>query len=205
MCQGRFRDAEELARDLDALTPAGESEFRGDLARLRHLSRRFTFDFDAASRYLDEAMACYRAADSVLGLANACTNRAELLALTSPAEAITEAGRAIEVQREIGAHHELGKAYTALAVAHLRRGELDQAEAALRSAFSSLDRAGYRSGRARAEFYLAALHARRGQIDEALSSLRMGRRRNWKTPTSTRRSSCARPACSASWASPAAR
>ena len=85
------------------------------MARLRHLTRRFAFDFDAASRYLDDATACYRAADSVLGLANACTNRAELLALTDPAEAITEAGRAIEVQREIGAHHELGKAYTALA------------------------------------------------------------------------------------------
>jgi aminoglycoside phosphotransferase (APT) family kinase protein/tetratricopeptide (TPR) repeat protein len=172
MCQGRFRDAEKLARDLDALTPVGESEFRGDLARLRHLSRRFTFDFDGASRYLDDAVACYQAADSVLGLANACTNRAELLALTSPAEAIPEAGRAIEVQSEIGAHHELGKAYTALAVAHLRRGELDQAEAALQSAFSSLDRAGYRSGRARAEFYLASLHARRGQPAEALSSFR---------------------------------
>ena len=148
------------------------SEFRGDIARLRHLTHRFAFDFDAASRYLDDATACYRAADSVLGLANASTNRAELLALTNPAEAITEAGHAIEAQREIGAHHELGKAYTALAVAHLRRGELDQAEAALRSAFSSLDRAGYRSGRARAEFYLAAVHARRGRIDEALSSLR---------------------------------
>ena len=173
MCQGRFREAERLAQDLDALTSVGESEFRGDLARLRHLSRRFTFDFDGASRYLDEAVACYRAADSVLGLANACTNRAELLALTSPGEAISEAGQAIEVQSEIGAHHELGKAYTALAVAHLRLGELDQAEAALRSAFSSLDRAGYRSGRARAEFYLAALHARRGQTAEALSSFRM--------------------------------
>jgi hypothetical protein len=63
----------------------------------------------------------------VLGLANVSTNRAELLALTNPAEAIIEAGRAIEVQREIGAHHELGKAYSALAAAHLRRGELDRA------------------------------------------------------------------------------
>jgi hypothetical protein len=34
----------------------------------------------------------------------------ELLAFTSPAEAITKADRAIETQREIGAHHELGKA-----------------------------------------------------------------------------------------------
>jgi aminoglycoside phosphotransferase (APT) family kinase protein/tetratricopeptide (TPR) repeat protein len=172
MCQGRFRDAEELARQLEALAPADEKEFRGDVARLRHLTHRFAFDFDAARTYLNDAAACYRAADSVLGLANACTNRAELLALTSPAEAIAEASRAVDMQREIGAHHELGKAYTALGVAHLRRGELDQAQAALRSAFSSLDRAGYRSGRARAEFYQAALHMRRGRADEALSSLR---------------------------------
>jgi aminoglycoside phosphotransferase (APT) family kinase protein/tetratricopeptide (TPR) repeat protein len=172
MCQGRFRDAERLARQLEALTPADENEFRGDVARLRHLTHRFAFDFDTAAHYLDDATGYYKAADSVLGLANACTNRAELLALTDPAEAITEAGRAVEVQREIGAHHELGKAYTALGVAHMRRGELEQAEAALRSAFSSLDRAGYRSGRARAEFYQAALHMRRGRVDEGLSSLR---------------------------------
>ena len=172
MCQGRFRDAEALAAELETLTPADESEFRGDVARLRHLTRRFAFDFDTARRYLEDATACYRAADCVPGLANAGTNRAELLALTSPAEGIIEAGRAIEVQREIGAHHELGKAYSALAVAHLRRGELDRAETALRSAFSSLDRAGYRSGRARAEFYLAVVRARRGRIDEAVCSLR---------------------------------
>jgi tetratricopeptide (TPR) repeat protein len=172
MCQGRFRDAEELARELETLAPPEENEFRGDVARLRHLTHRFAFDFDTAGRYLDEATACYQAAGSVLGLANVCTNRAELLALTSPAEAITEADRAVELQGEIGAHHELSKAYTALGIAHLRRGELDQAEAALRSAFSSLERAGYRSGRARAEFYQAALHMRRERIDEALCSLR---------------------------------
>jgi aminoglycoside phosphotransferase (APT) family kinase protein/tetratricopeptide (TPR) repeat protein len=172
MCQGRFRDAEDLATKLEALTPADQAEFRGDIARLRHLTRRFALDFGAARRYLDDATACYRAGGSVLGLANASTNRAELLAFTDPAEAIAEADRAIEVQQEIGAHHELGKAYSALAVAHLRRGELDRAETALRSAFSSLERAGYRSGRARAEFYFAVVHARRGRIDEALSSLR---------------------------------
>jgi aminoglycoside phosphotransferase (APT) family kinase protein/tetratricopeptide (TPR) repeat protein len=172
MCQGRFRDAEALAAELEKLTPADATEFRGDVARLRHLTRRFGFDLGGARRYLDDATACYRAADSVPGLANARTNRAELLALTRPAEAITEALRAIEEQREIGAHHEIGKAHTALAVAHLRLGEPDQAEAALRSAFCELDRAGYRSGRARAEFYLAVAQARRGRIDEAIASLR---------------------------------
>jgi tetratricopeptide (TPR) repeat protein len=172
MCQGRFRDAEDLATELETLTPQQDSEFRGDIARLRHLTRRFAFDFASAFRYLDDATACYRAADSALGLANTHTNRAELLALTDPAAAITEAARAIEVQREIGAHHELGKAYTALAIAHMSRGELDQADAAFRSACSSLERARYRSGRARAEFYHAVAHARRGRTDEAHSSLR---------------------------------
>src|SRR6266536_146222 len=173
MCQGRFRAAEALAAELETLTPAAEAEFRGDVARLRHLTRRFALDVGAAGRYLDdEATACYRAAGSVLGLANIQTNHAEFVALTSAADAVTEAGRAIEAQREIGAHHELGKAYSALAVAHLRQGELDQAEAALHSAFASLDRAGYRSGRARAEFYLAVVHARRGRIDAAVSSQR---------------------------------
>jgi tetratricopeptide (TPR) repeat protein len=172
MCQGRFRDAEDLTAELEALTPAGEHEFRGDIARLRHLTHRFAFDFAAAFRYLGDATASYRAAGSALGLANAHTNRAELLALTDPAAAITEAARAIEVQREIGAHHELGKAYTALAIAHMTRGELDQADAAFRSACSALERARYRSGRARAEFYQAIAHARRGRTDEARSSLR---------------------------------
>jgi aminoglycoside phosphotransferase (APT) family kinase protein len=172
MCQGSFRESEDFAAQLDSLVPADEHELRGDIARLRHLTRRFAFDLEAAGRYLDEATAFYQAADSALGLANVCTNRAELLALTNPAEAIAEAGRAIEVQREIGAHHELGKAYSAVAVAYLRSGELDRAETALRSAFSSLDQAGYRSGRARAEFYMGAVRARQGRVDEALHSLR---------------------------------
>src|SRR5262249_21179917 len=37
---------------------------------------------------------------------------------------------------------------------------------------AALERAGYRSGRARAEFYRAILHARRGRLDEAVSALR---------------------------------
>ncbi|HEV2371684.1 MAG TPA: phosphotransferase [Streptosporangiaceae bacterium] len=171
MCQGRFRDSEELAAELEALTPAGETEFRGDIARLRHLTARFALDFGSAQHHLDTAETCYRRARSVLGLANAQTNRAELLAITTPNTGLSEAARAIEVQQEIGAYHELGKAYTALAIAHTKRGELDQADAALQSAFSALDQAGYRSGQARAHFYLAIVQVRRGQIDEAITSL----------------------------------
>ncbi|WP_231861525.1 MULTISPECIES: aminoglycoside phosphotransferase family protein [Frankia] len=172
MAQGRFRDCETLAAELDESCPAEDAEFCGDVARLRHLAHRFAFDFDAAARFLDEAAARYAEAGSVLGAANIQTNRAELLAFTRPAEAIIEAGQAIEIQREIGAHHELGKAYTALAVGQLRCGQLDEAENSLRAACDALDGVGYRSGRARAEFYRAAVHARRGRLDEAVTALR---------------------------------
>ncbi|WP_396230961.1 tetratricopeptide repeat protein, partial [Frankia sp. EI5c] len=159
MAQGRFQDAETLAAELSASTPLDDAEFLGDIARLRHLAHRFALDVETAARHLDDAAAHYAAADSVLGLANLQTNRAELLAHTHPADAIAEAGRAVEVHRDIGARHELGKAYTALAVGHLRLGHLDEADAGLRSARQALDEAGYRSGRARAEFYQAIVHA----------------------------------------------
>ncbi|SBW22211.1 aminoglycoside phosphotransferase [Candidatus Protofrankia californiensis] len=172
MCQGRFTDAEILAAQLDAAQAgADDREFRADVARLRHLAGRFAFDLDASRRYLDEAEAHYTAADSVLGLANIQTNRAELLAMTDPTQAIIEAGRALEIQAEIGAHHELGKAYTALAVGQLRTGRLAEAGNSLQSAFTALDRAGYRSGRARAELYQGLLLARLGRLDEAVPSL----------------------------------
>ncbi|WP_347402903.1 aminoglycoside phosphotransferase family protein [Protofrankia symbiont of Coriaria ruscifolia] len=172
MCQGRFTDAEILAAQLDAAQAgADDREFRADVARLRHLAGRFAFDLDASRRYLDEAEAHYTAADSVLGLANIQTNRAELLAMTDPTQAIIEAGRALEIQAEIGAHHELGKAYTALAVGQLRTGRLAEADNSLQSAFTALDRAGYRSGRARAELYQGLLLARLGRLDEAVPSL----------------------------------
>ncbi|CUU60383.1 AAA ATPase domain-containing protein [Parafrankia irregularis] len=172
MAQGRFRDAEALAAELSTSAPAQDAEFLGDIARLRCLAHRFAFDFDTAARYLDEATTHYTAAGSVLGLANIQTNRAELLAHTDPPAAVIEAGRAIEVQREIGARHEIGKAYTALAIAQLHSGNLDAAETALHSACEALEAANYRSGRARAEFYRAIIQIRRGRLDEAHASLR---------------------------------
>ncbi len=172
MAQGRFRDAEILAADLDALTPTDDTEFRGHIARLRHLAARFAFDLEAARRHLDEAAAFYQASGSALGLADLDTNRAELLCLTDAHQAIDAAARAIAVHRDIGARHEIGKAYTALAVARLRLGDLDAADAALHTARDVLDQAGYRSGRARAELYTGLLHARRGRMDEAVTALR---------------------------------
>jgi tetratricopeptide (TPR) repeat protein len=170
MCQGRFRLAEQMAVTLEADSPPDWVEFGGDVARLRYLGFRFALDYDTARIHLDEAERRYVAAGSYIGRANIQTNRAELLSLTDPAAALSPARQAIETQSEIGAGHEVGKAYTALAVAQLRLGHLDDADGSLRSACDELERAGYRSGRARAELFRAVLAARRGDLPAAHAS-----------------------------------
>ncbi|MGW4327285.1 phosphotransferase [Nocardia sp. NPDC004573] len=172
MCQGRFGRALAMCEELVAMADGADREFLGDVARLRHLAYRLAFDTERAARYLDEADTHYRAAGSVVGQANIATNVAELLALTDPARAIPAAGTAIVRQRELGALHELGKAYTALGSARLSLGELDAAERALTEACEILEQAGYRSGRARAELFRAGVFARRGQREAAVRSAR---------------------------------
>ncbi|WP_067800764.1 AAA family ATPase [Nocardia beijingensis] len=172
MCQGRFDQALTMCDELVAMADHDDREFLGDVARLRHLAYRLAFDTERAARYLTEADTHYRAAGSVVGQANIATNLAELLALTDPARAIEAAGAAILRQRELGALHELGKAYTALGLARLSLGELDAAEHALAEACEILEQAGYRSGRARAELFRAGVFARRGQRDDAVRSAR---------------------------------
>ncbi|MGV9817942.1 phosphotransferase [Nocardia xishanensis] len=172
MCQGRFGQALALCDELVAMADGDDHAFLGDVARLRHLAYRLAFDTERAARYLTEADTHYRAAGSVVGQANIATNLAELQALTEPVAAIEAAGTAITRQRELGAMHELGKAYTALGLARLSLGELDAAEHALAEACEILDRVGYRSGRARAELFRAGVFARRGQRDDAVRSVR---------------------------------
>ena len=122
--------------------------------------------------YLERARASYLAAGSTVGLADIQTNTAELLSLIDPAAAVEAAHDAISRQRDIGADHELGKAYSALGLAHIALGELDAADHALIEAVAAFERAAYRSGRARAELYRAVWLVRRGRLDEALTAIR---------------------------------
>ncbi|MFF2557411.1 phosphotransferase [Nocardia sp. NPDC058058] len=172
MCQGRFAQALELCDRLVELADSDDHEFLGDTARLRYLTYRMSFDTDAAARYLNEADGHYRSAGSVVGQANIATNRAELLALVEPSQAIAAAAAAIAIQRELGALHELGKAHTALGIAQLALGDLDAAERAFADACETLERAGYRSGRARAELFRAGVHAQRGRREDAAAGAR---------------------------------
>jgi hypothetical protein len=172
MAQGRFGAAVDLANEVRQVCPDERQELLGDLSRLLCLAYRFAFDFQGAAKHLEVAASHYQAAGTVIGLANIATNQTELLAWTDPAGAIATADRAAELQRELGALPELGKVYTAMALAHLRL-ELARADAALALACEVLERAGYRSGRARAELVRAALLARVGELVGVVESARL--------------------------------
>ncbi|MEU7001390.1 hypothetical protein [Nonomuraea sp. NPDC046570] len=172
MAQGRFRQAFELAGQVVEGCPPDDHVFLGDLARLVHLASRFSYDFTTADRHLEEAARHYRQAGTIVGEALICTNRAELLAWTNPSEAIAAAGAAVEANSDLGATHEVGKAYSALGQALLALGEIAEASTALDSACAALEKARYRSGRARAELLRACLHVRNEEPDLAAASAR---------------------------------
>ncbi|MEU0811206.1 hypothetical protein [Streptomyces sp. NPDC005970] len=172
MWQGDFAGAFALAEEVYRMSAPGDAVIRADVKRLLHLGHRFLMDFEAAAVLLREAEAEYRRTQDVFGLANIQTNQAELLAFTDPEAAVAAAGVALESQRELGAQHEIGKAYTAMAMAQTRLGQFDRAASSYLSAHTALDRAGYRSGKARAEMFRAFLLLRQGERDTALVTLR---------------------------------
>jgi tetratricopeptide (TPR) repeat protein len=170
MCQGRFPEAISLAEQI--LGDATETHLvvHGGAHRLLHLTYRFACDFDASAAQLSIADDCYRRAGSAIGLAKLATNRAELLAWRNPPAALEAAARALEVQRNIGDQAEIGKIYTAIAIGHLGLGQVGEAHVTLHSANAALDRARYRSGRARAELIRACAFAAVGDVDRAAAA-----------------------------------
>ncbi|MFI1363961.1 hypothetical protein [Streptomyces griseochromogenes] len=162
MWQGDFAGAFSLAEEVHGICAADEAVIRADLKRLMHLGHRFLMDFDSSARLLAEAEAEYQASNALVGLANIRTNHAELHAFTDPEAAVEAASSALEVQRDLGAQHEIGKAYTAMAMAQTRLGQYERASSSFLNANAALDRAGYRSGRARADMFRAFLMLRQG-------------------------------------------
>lgn len=172
MCQGRFGDALSITQQILAEAPDDDLVLRGDVVRLQHLGYRFGFDLDTSAQSLETAAALYTQAGAIIGQADIKTNRAELLAWTDPARAVDAAADALDAQTDLGAHHEIGKAFTALAIAQVRLGHYAPAAASFQAATDALERARYRSGRARAELFRAFLHARTGDASAAVASAR---------------------------------
>ncbi len=172
MCQGRTTQALTLAEGLLAACPADEHTLRGDIYRLICLTYRFAFDFAEAATHLAAARAEYTAANNTIGLANIATNEVEVLAHVDHQRALTLGPAAARTQEELGASHEAGKTYTAMAIAQLRATDLDGADRTLDLACEHLERAGYRSGRARAEMVRATVLVRRGEAARARECVR---------------------------------
>jgi tetratricopeptide (TPR) repeat protein len=171
MWQGDFGAAFTLAQEiLDGCGP-DDQQLRSDTLRLMHLGYRFLLSFDDSARALKEARDAYQTVGSVVGLANIATNEVELKAWTHPGNAVDLAPAAISGQRRLGALHELGKTYTALAIAHVQLGHHAEAIDAFDEACTYLDRAGYRSGRARAELFRGMAAGIRGDLTSAARSI----------------------------------
>lgn len=171
MCQGRFPEAIALTEQILA-DVTDDNLARGGAHRLLHRTYQFAGDFDASADQLSIAQDCYDRAGSVSERAKAATNRAELLAWRDPAAALEAAAEALRTQRNIGDQAEIGKIYTAIAIAHLGLRKPQQAHAALHSANAALERARYRSGRARAELIRASAYAVDGEPDRAATAVR---------------------------------
>lgn len=171
MWQGGFVPAFALAQEILDDCGSDDMQLRGDTLRLMHLGYRFHLSFTDSARFLEEARQAYQEAASVVGLANIATNEVELSAWMDPSVAITLAPEAIAAQQRLGALHELGKTYTALAIARTRLGQHADAIEVFDEACSYLDRAGYRSGRARAELFGGIAAGIRGDIGKASQSV----------------------------------
>ncbi|WP_299539553.1 hypothetical protein [uncultured Streptomyces sp.] len=172
MCAGDFPTAFALADEVYGSVPPGGSALQAEVKRLIHLAHRFLLDFESSQRELDEAAVLFRASNSLHGLADIETNRAELLAFTSPGEAVAAANRALSAQESLHVGHEVGKALTAKGLAETRLGLYAEAGVSFDRAVRTLERVQYRSGRARAELFRAFLHLRKGDRGAAVTSLR---------------------------------
>ena len=166
MATGDFASAIAGAHQLLARS---DHAMRSDLHRLLHLAYRFSFDFPAAARHLEYAEVSAEP-DDVVAAANLLTNRVELEAMRDPRRALAAFDVALAAQAALSAEPELGKLWCGRALAQLALGDTVSCLAALGVAIGHLERAGYRSGRARAELYRAVCHGRTGDVDAAIAS-----------------------------------
>ncbi len=167
MAQGNCKEAMTVARTLSAADLGSDRELEGDIARLKALICHFSLEHSESMKFLQEAREAFATANSPWGLAQTATNRAEFLAIEAPSLAVEESTRAIELNQEINAYHEIGKAYTARATAYLLLNQIAEAQAAIEHGLEALTQAGYRSGLARAQIIAAIIQARKNHLDES--------------------------------------
>ena len=163
--QGHFREAAQLLDRLRGLALSSGCE--GEALRiLGHVYRFSERRADAVTHY-EEARAVFSAAGNEPGVAQAETNLAEALALIAPDDGLRYAKRAIEHNSDLGAQLEIGKAWNAMAHAHLVLGDLASARLAGNEAVRNQQEVGYRSGLARAWLTTALIIYRDDELANA--------------------------------------
>jgi tetratricopeptide (TPR) repeat protein len=126
MLRGKFREA--LARFKESAAYASRDPLWAfECQRFIGHVHRFNWLLDAAERvYSPIVEECERRGIAGM-LGKALVNVAETICWTQPSRAKEVASRAIELNEQIGNSIEIGKAMTALAIAHLKSGETGKA------------------------------------------------------------------------------
>jgi tetratricopeptide (TPR) repeat protein len=175
MIRGGFRSA---LQGFEALRGADEDPlWRAEVCRFRGHVHRFNAQFAAAEPLYRQAeqLAASVKADAMLG--KAMTNLAETFCWTAPETALDMARDALELNRQVGAPIEEGKALAARAVAEAMLGRTEAAVATARTAADLHLASGYRHGtlfamQAEGLAYLGARErARAMQIAERMDAL----------------------------------
>ncbi|AKS41507.1 hypothetical protein [Wenzhouxiangella marina] len=171
MLRGDFRVAMQAFDGLIGVMPS-DPLWDAETHRFRGHVRRFNF-------HLDEAEACYAearriaesmGADAMLG--KILTNLAETRCWCRPLDALADADAAIELNREVKAPIEVGKALAAKAVALARNGQPDLGLAAARESLACQQKTGYRAGTLFARLAEGISHAAAGNragVESALA------------------------------------
>jgi tetratricopeptide (TPR) repeat protein len=145
MLQGRFRTALEAFDGLLGRVPE-DPLWEAETHRFRGHVHRFNF-------FLEEAETCYESArriaeasgaDAMLG--KVMTNLAETRCWSRPQAALADAKAAIELNREVAAPIEVGKAIAARAIALAQLGQPNDGLLAAHEAIGCQRRTGYRAG-----------------------------------------------------------
>lgn len=143
--QGKFRSALSDFGDL-ASSSVADSLWASDLFRFRGHIHRFNFLLVDAESLYERALEAADAAHSAAMRGKVLTNLGETLCWSAPTRAGYFIEEALELNGDVQARIEVGKALSASAIANAMVGELDAAETAANTALQLQRETGYKSG-----------------------------------------------------------
>ena len=145
MLRGQFVEALHAFEGLTSVE--NDALWLAELHRFRGHVNRFNFNLVTAEYHYQQALDLSEAVHAEAMRGKALTNLAETLCWTAPKAAVSIADEAVEINQQVNAPIEVGKAMTAQAVALAAiKGQAEAALAAGRQASDLQEQNGYRSG-----------------------------------------------------------